>query len=129
MKNKQNGFIALFSVIIISFVLILVATTLAFSGFFTRFNILDSESKSRSAYLAEACVESARLALAENKNFAGNNTVHIDPDSCDYSVIGSPTTIISHSAVNDANTYLRVVVSVNNSSIPIVSFEELANYP
>ena len=130
-KNYQKGFVALFSVIIISFVLVLVATTLAFSGFFTRLNMLDSESKSRSESLADACIESARLEFALN-NFTAVKTINMPPELTspnDFCKIIDSTTIIAHSVVNNAYTYYKATVNRTISTIPIVSFEELTNYP
>ena len=126
MKNYNKGFIALFSVIIITSVLLLIATTLSFSGFFGRFNIFDSESKSRSKYLALACVESARLEIAKDNNFfVTNKEIFVASDCCKYSVINSSATIIEASSViNNAYTYYQVEVNKNVFNIPITSFRE-----
>lgn len=130
--NIQSGFIAMFSVIIISFILILISTTLSFSNFSTRFNILDTESKNQSKLLAQACLESARLYLSINNTFSNDIvTINIDNYNCDYSIQNTLPypTIISHSVINDAHTYFKTLVNKDNISIPIISFEELPTYP
>lgn len=130
-KNKQNGFVALFSVIIISFILILVAVTLSFTGYFTRFNIFDSESKNISESLANACIEKARLEIAMDNNFTKSNIpieqIPVDSDYCDYSVTTNPTVILAHGVVNSAHTYYWVQVDKTQYNIPITNFKEYPN--
>ena len=63
--KSQEGFIALISAIVISFLLITITVALNFVGFYGRFNILDSEYKETSVGLAEACADSAMLQLVQ----------------------------------------------------------------
>ncbi len=128
--NKSTGFIALFSVIIISFILVLVSVNLSYFSFSARFNLLDSESKVKSKALAESCQELARLALAFDNNYLVNNiTIDINEDNCNYSVLNTPPyqIILSHSVVNNAHTYLKTEVDATVFSIPIISYQELPN--
>ena len=78
MKNSSAGFIALFSVIIITSVLLISAVALSFSGFLGRFNVFDSELKAESSALAEACIERVRLEFALDDSFSGSGEVDID---------------------------------------------------
>lgn len=126
--NKKRGFIALVSVIIISFVLLITAVTLSLTGFFVRFNIFDSENKERSNALADACIESARLALAADTSYSGNDkviTINVS-EKCEYDAnLGGSEEIIAHACTNGAHTYYRAIVDVDLPDIPIVIFEEL----
>ena len=70
--KKESGFVALITAIILSFILIIVTTTLNQTSFFTRSILLDSEYKERGAALAEACVDVARLKLANDPLYSGN---------------------------------------------------------
>lgn len=131
-NNQSNGFIALFSIILISFILVLVSVNLSYYSFSARFNILDSESKVKSKALAESCLELARLAIAINNNFLSNNIViDIDEYNCDYSILNTPpnSTIISHSVVNNAHTYLKSTIDTKIPSIPIILYQELSTLP
>ncbi|MDQ3075644.1 MAG: hypothetical protein M3Q34_00760 [bacterium] len=130
-QNKNRGFIALFSVIIISFVLLSVATTLNFSGFYGRFNVLDTEMKKISGNLADACIEKARLVIAQNTSYTGTASVTVGSKTCDYVVSNQSgdKIIVAHSEVNKAHTYYKVVVNNDVSTIPITSFEELPTPP
>ncbi len=124
--SKEKGFIALFSVVIISFVLLLAVISLTFTGFFSRFNILDSESKERSDELASACIEIARLKIALNNSYTGfDNNVSVGTGICGYKV-ESGGIIRAHACVNKAATFYTVTVDAAIPNIPILSFEENA---
>jgi type II secretory pathway component PulK len=127
-RNNQKGFIALISVVIISFVLLLVATTLSTKGFYARFNILDSESKERSNALADACIETARLKLANDTSYTADNVKIIvtTNQKCEYDAnTGGSKIIIAHGCVNNAHTYYSATVNTTDPSIPITAFREL----
>ena len=123
--RSNTGFIALMSAIIISVILLLVTTTLSLNGFYSRSNILDSEMKEKSAWLANACLEKARLILATNPSATGKATI---PIGCDYE-IKTGGIILAHAVAGNAHTYYRVVVDVNKDAIPINSFTELSAAP
>ena len=125
-KNNQKGFIALFSVIIISFVLLLMTITANFSGFSGRFNIFDSENKERSNELADACIEEARLAIALDDYSVGlAEEVEINDEQCEFEV-SSGNKITTHACVNKAQTFYEVIYD-NEPDVPLTSFKELEN--
>ena len=58
---------------------------LSFSGFFSRFNILDAENKEISSGLAEACVDSAIVKIASDWSYApivGGESVPVGANNC-----------------------------------------------
>jgi len=125
--EKNSGFVALISVIIISAILLLIATSLSFSGFYARYNILDSEFKKRSSTIAEACVDVALLKLTTDTSYNPTNTiVAVGGDSCTIQSIttsGTNKTIYTRSSYKNYITNLKVVVNITNFSV--VSWEEL----
>lgn len=128
--KSQSGFIALFSVIIISAILILMAITLSMSGFFGRFNILDSESKERANALVDACIDSARLAIATTSFTVGTTVpVVVNGQNCSYTISGSgiSTTVVASANYNTTYTYYYVKVDATDSNLPITSFKECTN--
>ncbi len=125
-KNNKNGFIALISVIIISFVLLLMTITLNFAGFSARFNIFDSESKEQSNQLANACIDSARLAIGSDEATTNKVVVDIDDKKCAYKILNL-NEITAHACVNKAETFYKAVVDTDTPNIPITSFLELSN--
>jgi hypothetical protein len=131
-KNKKSGFMALFSMIIISFILFIVAIDLNYSNLLIHFNISDSESKKISELLALSCLESARLSLAFDKNLSGDNfSMNIENNFCYYSISNTPIfyikEIISHSSYKKAWTYYQVEVDTNTPELSIISFIETPN--
>jgi hypothetical protein len=129
--NSQNGFVALFSSVIISFVLLLMAVNLNFIGFYGRFNILESEFKERSNGVALACIESVRLTLATNTSYAGNGNISVGSSTCSYVVTntGGLATVVASASVNNAHTYYKTILNTNTPKITATYFEELLTYP
>lgn len=127
-KEKSRGFIALISVIIISAILMIVASTLSFKGFFGRFNALDFEFKEISTALAEACAEDALLKLTTNQSYSGNETLDIGKNSCfTGAVSGGQIKDFKTKGVYQ-NSHTNVSVSFNTSNFSIVSWIETPNF-
>jgi hypothetical protein len=125
-NENQRGFIALFSVIIISFVLVLMTITANFSGFLGRFNIFYSENKEKSNELADACIEEARLAIALNDYDIGiAEEIIINDEQCEYE-ISSDNRITTHACVNKVQTFYEVIYE-DEPNVSLVSFKELEN--
>lgn len=126
-KKNNSGFVALISAIIISVILLLIATNLSLTGFYDRSNILDSELKERSSALAEACADTALLKLANDPNYIGGETITVSgSDTCtiDPTILSDPRTFITKADYN--NTYftkLKIVVDV--ASVSVASWEEI----
>ena len=122
-KDKKDGFVALITAIILSAILLIVTTTLNQTSFFTRSILLDSEYKERSAALAEACVDVARLKLANNPTYPGNEpSIPVGSELCEIKPI-SGNTIEAKGIYRESVTNLRVIF--NPSDISIVSWEEI----
>jgi hypothetical protein len=125
-KINNYGFVALMSVIIISAILLLIASTLSLSGFYSRYNILDSELKERSSALAEACIDQGLLLIANNTSHPATTTIKIGGGQCDLGPIvtgSSPVILMAQATSSNYFTTLRVLVSP--ASISIISWEEL----
>ncbi len=121
--QKQRGFIALISAIIISVILLLVITNLSLTSFYDRFNVLDTELKTRSSDLAEACADTALLNVAKNITYTGS--VSVGADTCTIqSVTGSSQKTILIQA-NYKNYYTNLQIVANASDASVVSWQEL----
>jgi hypothetical protein len=128
--NSQKGFIALFTVIIVSFTLLLLAITTNYSSLNGRINIYASENKARSAEIAYACIEQARLAFI-TENYSFGSVVPVtdiagSEDSCNY-IIASPNIIRSHACVNNSETFFETTFDETDSNLPLDSFKEHGN--
>lgn len=129
-KCRQNGFIALTSAIIISVLLLAITVALGFSGFFGRFNILDSESKERSSALAEACGDTAILNFAQDQSYnPSNQSVTVGSDHCkivSLATAANQTTIKTQACINKSVTNLQVVI--DSTAFTITSWDEVPNF-
>lgn len=127
-KNQNNkAFIALFSVIIISAILVLTAVTLSFSGFYARFNILDTESKERSNALADSCIDSARLAIAEGSYTTGVSiNTPVDTKNCTYT-INAGGKVVATGTFENTYTYYYAEIDTADDTLPFIDFKECAS--
>ena len=127
--QNQQGFVALISVIIITIVLVVISISVSTTSFFSRFNVADIEYKKRSSDLAEACVDSALLKIAQDPSYtpaAGGEIVNVGSDTCKiFTVVtvGSQITIQTKAIYQKAVTNLQV--TVDSGSYSLISWQEL----
>jgi hypothetical protein len=130
MMKKDSGYIALMSAIIISIVLITVVSSVSVSGFFGRFNILDSEYKEISSGLAEACVEIAIIKLANDNSYVGGEVFPVGAENCEIvSITLNPPdyTVKTQGIYNNAYTNLEVKLS-NSGDFAITLWKEVSSH-
>ncbi|KKT81242.1 MAG: hypothetical protein A3B99_05100 [Candidatus Yanofskybacteria bacterium RIFCSPHIGHO2_02_FULL_44_12b] len=128
--NRQRGYIALISSVIIAAVLMAVVFGLAYTSFTARFNILDSEYKEASYHLAEACFDNALVKLiAEPAIYTGNESITLDTYTCTIRPItlsGGRYIIETISTVSGATTNMRGLV--DQTTFDIISLKESASF-
>jgi putative endonuclease len=127
-SSSNRGYIALISVIIISLLLITISVAVSFSGFFSRFSVLDNEYKEISNGLADACANTAILKVAGDWSYATTapETIAVGANSCQIVSIqnlGLQKVIRTQAIYQKSFTNLKITVS---NSINIDSWEELA---
>jgi len=128
--KRQQGYMALTSVIIMFAILVALILTLSLAGFFNRSNVLDGYFKERSLAAAEGCVEEALLRIADDSNYPGdedveilsNLTCHIWP----VLLFGDEKEIRTSSQVEEAVS--RILVRVDAEELFLVSWEELDEF-
>ncbi len=125
--NKQKGYIAITSALLIVFLIMVITSALSLSIYFSRFNVFSSEAKERSLALAEACADKALLNFSKNPSYAGNETITVSaPDTCDIlpiTVQGSQRVIKTHGQFSNTISNIRLVV--NATPVSLVSWEEI----
>ena len=97
--SQPRGFIALMSAIIISAVLLILATGGSLGGFYTRMNSLNAEYKEKTYSLAQACVAHTLLALSQDSSYAGNATTTLSATEICY------TGAVATSGISPNNVY------------------------
>ena len=100
-RSQPKGFIALMSAIIISAVLLILATGGSLGGFYTRMNSLSAEYKEKTYSLAQACVAHTLLALSQDPSYAGNATTTVSSTETCY----TGTVVTSGASPNDVYTF------------------------
>ena len=126
---KSEGYIALTSALVITVLITAIAFTLSLSSFFTRANILNTNFKEVSHALAEACIETALLKLAQDSAYAGNEAIMVGSNQCSILTLESISNqkIIKASAVFQ-NTTTNLKITVFSSDLSVISWEELASF-
>lgn len=125
--NSQSGFILLMTSIVISAILVAVVFSLSFSGFFTRFNLLDSYNKEASLNLANACGEIAILKFIQDNNYSGNETLSVGSESCVILLISSgsfeiKTTAVKYGAVSN------IVINLDPTTLAVTRWREVGGF-
>ena len=126
--SNQKGYIALVSSFILSGIIVTLTFILAGSSLLGRYNTLIANDKKASRFLAESCLEVARLRLVQNSSYAGNETITIGSGTCTIQPIQSATgqkIITAISSAGQSKTILKLIASDTN--MLKIKLEELAN--
>jgi len=117
MQNTEAGFVALVSAVVISVLLLVLVIALSYSGYFARFNELDTEFKKQSLAYAEACADIAIAEIAKDATFsvpAGGRTYQVDPlnpDTCLINSINGSYTIKTSGVFKRASSNILLTVT------------------
>ncbi len=136
--NYQEGYIALISALLISVSLLTLVIAVSSEGFYSRFNVLESEQKEISTYLAEACVQTAILEIAQDSNYnddpeiipVGESSENLECEivSVDTGTFPSTRLIRTQGINGDAYTNLEVEIGASPTH-EIISWIELTELP
>lgn len=130
---RDGGFVALITAVLLTVLLLVAVSALNENGFFVRTEVLDSEYKSASYGLAEACVSSAILSLAKDPAYAGSETISIASDSCDLDAIQFDTPAVDMITISASAIYpsgvsegatTKIEAIVDSDTLSIVSWGE-----
>jgi len=132
-KNLQTGFIALVSVLLISFVLLIFVVSIGLSGFLGRANQLESEFKRQSIASAEACVEKAIADLVAKNPTTGTVTFGGGAYTCTIVSIALDTPNMGETTIKARgvykNSYTNLVIVVASDIQNVLSWHEHATMP
>src|SRR3989344_7848178 len=138
-NKNSGGYIALITVLLMSFVLLTVSVTVGASGFLGRFSQLDYENKRVRAGLAEACVDVAILEITKGNNPAPNTCVSVGDTCgtadakkfCKICKVENPTgdpTVLVRAVYNNSYTNLDVDFAKVGSKFFVTDWDEIVNY-
>lgn len=126
---KLPGYIAITTSLVLSFLILILTTSVGFSAWFSRFGSLNSTSKQISYYVAETCLEKARLKLAQNGSYAGGENITFSSYSCFINTVTAPPgqrVIKVRAQVLGATTNLQL--TVNYPQLQTISLEEVVKF-
>lgn len=130
MNMRNHGYIALITAIILCLIVTALSVTLSASGFSTRMNVLDAESKKISEQLAEGCLEKALIEIKKNSSYSvsspgvciavvGDCSGLMKCKICEVSTSGTDTTIKIRAVYNNMYTNTTAVVTPASESFII----------
>ena len=129
MRNKEQGYIALLSVLVVGATATAIGITLLVLGVDSQRETLVSQQSVQARGLTDACVEEALQQLHDSTSFTGSNNLTLGTGSCSYTVTstGSSTrTITATATVGNVVRKVAVYVTMSSSSISITSWQEVS---
>lgn len=128
-KNKKNGFVAIFSIIVICAVALAVAVSISLLGIGEADTSLSYAKGAETQKIAEGCLEEAMLRLRDKSTYSGGS-LNIGNGSCTIAVSGTDPdrTIDITATIVGPPLYtkkLQITVKKAGNSINIVSWQEV----
>jgi len=131
-KKNKNGYVALFSVVFISALLILIATSANLLSIGESDMSLQENQSWEASYLAVACAEDALMKLKGDPGYSGDETLNFNSGSCRILPIesgGDENRIIktSSNAYNQVRK-IKIEISKINPKIQLKSWQPVADF-
>jgi hypothetical protein len=131
-SNNEEGYIALISVIIVSTLVMLIASSANLISISEAQMGLGEKQSWEAFYLATACGEEALIKLKEDLKYKGNESLTFDNGSCQ--ILGATgggntsRTIRVSASVNNIVRKIRIDISQVNPVMDIGSWLEVADF-
>lgn len=129
MKYRQDGYVALLSVLVVGAVATAIGVTLLVLGADSQRETLVTQQSVQARGLADACIEEALQQLHDNTSFTGTNNLTLATGSCTYTVAStgpSTRTVTTTATVGNVVRKAAVYVTMSSSSISITSWQEVS---
>lgn len=124
--KNEDGFALLASIIIISTILLVIATVSARRVQDTFLSSVEIESHLRTQHLTEACINMALLNIAIDQNYAGNEVKAIGTESCTIRPIFG--NVVEAEASIDNRWYRLRVTLESKDPVEIARWERVASF-
>lgn len=127
------GYMALTTTIIIVVVLMLIVASVSFSALFSRLGSQSATAKQQSLYATHACLDQARLNLALNNQYTGNETFSISLVNQSVSCTIMPITTSGTQKILRATATLKDTttnsqLTVDGSTLQAVSLIQVKSF-
>lgn len=128
LKNKQEGLVALVTVLIISAVVLIIGLSLGLGSIAEMKMGLQKNQSSEAYYLANLCAEEALMKLKENSAYPGDEIINLETGHCRiFPIEGSWTVKVLGIAYNQTKK-MKIVISQLYPDAVINSWEEVADF-
>lgn len=126
--EKQKGFIALTTVLIISALVLMVGIGISLESIGEMKMGLQRSLSSQAYYLTNLCAEQTLMKLKENSSYLGDEIINISNGSCTILPIEGNWTIKVSASSSGQVKKMRLVVSQIDPEIIVDSWEEVAEF-
>jgi len=130
-KNNQNGYIVIYSVIIISAIVM----GIIFSSSWISLNSIKSgkalADSRQSKAMVSACAEAALQNIRDDINYSASGNLNIGGNSCSYTVFnqgGENRIIQAESSVLNSVSKIKILIDQINPKINITSWQEVNDF-
>jgi hypothetical protein len=125
---KQEGYIALISVMIIGAASLAIATALLITGVDAQQENLARQQMIQARQAASGCAEEALQQIRDNTAFTGSNSLTLGSATCSYTVTNtgaSTRTVIASSTIGSVVRKVQAYVTINVSSLSISAWTDV----
>ena len=124
--HTEKGYIALFTVLIVTSVLLIVVVASNTGGFHSNSVIMNALAKEESRTAARSCMSFARARLALDSAYEGNEELSFSGIECRIEQITSNIVEVSAESRKSKTAY-QAIVDLGSNSIEILEWKELNN--
>lgn len=124
---REDGYVALLSVLIVGAVAVAVGTMLLMIGLDSQRAALVTQRSLQARGLASTCAEDALQQIHDDTSYTGNNTLNLGQGSCTYTVTntgGANRTIAASGTVGTVVRRASLSITIG-STITITSWQEV----
>ncbi|HSD55623.1 MAG TPA: hypothetical protein VLA92_00560 [Candidatus Saccharimonadales bacterium] len=129
MIMKQDGYIALISVLVIGAVSTAAALVLLSTGADSQRTALVAQQSTQARSLAMACAEEALQVVHDDTSYVGTGNLSLGQGSCSYTVTntgGSNRTITATGTVGTVVRKIQAYATIESSSISVSLWQEVS---
>jgi type II secretory pathway component PulK len=127
MSIREDGYIALLTVIIVGAAAMAIALTLLLTGSDAQRSALITQQSIQARQLAHGCAEEALQVIHDSTSYTGTGTLTLGAGSCSYTVSSTGTSTRTVTTTGTVSSVIRKVtayVTINASSISVSSWQE-----
>lgn len=127
--KKQQGYVALLTVLIIGSASTAIGVTVLLLGVDSQRSTLITQQSKQARFLAVACANEALQIVHDTTSYTGSSNLTLGQGSCSYTVTStgaSTRTVTATATVGFVVKKIQASVTINASSISVSSWQEIS---